>query len=347
MVLSYYLFKYPYRLVWHLMRSLRRNPDTVVYCGDPLDYVVLAPVLKWLPPLPFVVKNRKTASFLRTKGIPPKRMPSFPGAVLMSRHAAYKFPVKSIVKIGFRHGAYHFKAFANTESYNSFDVFFVTSREEAARARARGIKTAMSVGFPKLDPAFDGTLDHEALEIYRRKAGISRDRQTVLFTATWDASGMSAIENWIEVIHTFGNDYNILVTVHPWTSSKFKKRLNHTPEIFFIDDPDVLPYMMISDLMVGDVSSIIAEFCALDKPIVTFRVEPSKRSVPEIHELLRSVSVQIDSTFQLEEAIAHALSYPEEKREERRRANRLLFDSLDGKAGKRAARAIQALIPRL
>jgi len=48
MVLSYYLFKLPYRILWRLNNRLKTMP-AVVYCAAPLDYIILKPVLKHLP----------------------------------------------------------------------------------------------------------------------------------------------------------------------------------------------------------------------------------------------------------------------------------------------------------
>jgi CDP-glycerol glycerophosphotransferase (TagB/SpsB family) len=203
------------------------------------------------------------------------------------------------------------------------------------------------VGAPKLDPLFDGTYDREALDAYRQRAGLDAARPTVMFTATWDRSGMSAIDRWIEHIDTIARDYNVLVTVHPWTSRRYVQRLRRISTVHFIEDPNTVPYLAISDLLVGDCSSIIAEFCALNRPIVTFRVDKAKRSLPEIFTLLDSVSTRIDDVSELSEAIEDGLVHPDRRAREREEANRLMFDKLDGKAGERAAAIIRENVPSL
>lgn len=329
------------------MKFFNRNPQAVIYCAEPVDYVTLKPVLKYLPALPVVAKNRKTKEYLKNKGIEYKCMPSFPEAVIMSRHAAHKFPEEKIIKIGFRHGAYHFKAFAGAQYYNMFDLFFVTGNNELDLAEKHGITTAKAIGFPKLDPAFNNAYNDEILKIFINKANIDYKKGTVIFTATWDKSGMSAIDKWIEIIHTLTERYNILVTVHPWTSKKYIEKLREIEDLYFINEPDVLPYLLIADVLVGDTSSIIAEFCALDKPIIVFKTSPTKRTVDKITCLLEDIAYRIDGASQLDEAIEYSLKNPKEKSTQRQKANKIMFDVLDGKAGKRAAEVILEMLPQL
>lgn len=330
--------------MWHLLKAFDKNPHLVVYYADPLDYVALQPILKHLPPLPIIVKNRKTAKFIRAKGLDCHYLPSFPLAVIMCRHAAHKFPEKRIIKIGFRHGAYHFKAFANAKAYQAFTFYGATSEKEVSLLRQHGVTVARAVGLPKLDPAFDGTLDQSALDSYRQKAAIDTYKKTIIFTATWDGSGLSAIDRWIDRLHLFKDQYNVLVTVHPWTSRPYFDKLRTMQGLYFIEDGDTLPYLMIANILVGDYSSIIAEFCALDKPIVTFKVAHTKRSVSEIDQLLQDISIQIEDVNQLGDAIRDGLLNPETKSDERKKANTILFNRLDGRAGYCASMFIMKIL---
>ena len=347
MVVSYYFTKYPYKALWRAFRKWGRQPDVVAYCAHPIDYVILKPVLKHLPPVSFLPKDRKTARYLAEQGVRVESRFTFPKAVLMCRHAAHRFPEERILKIGFRHGAYHFKEFCKARYYNAFDLFFTTSTREVEMAEARGIRSTLSVGFPKLDPAFDGSLSRAVLDRTRKQCGVEPDRKTVLFTTTWDKSGMSAVDRWVDRLPDVAERYRVLVTVHPSTSKKVVSRIKGMERVFFIDDPDVLPYLMIADVLVGDTSSIIAEFCALDKPMVTFRVGDARRLTREITDLLGDISVQIERPDQLIDSLERCLKYPDEKRQARLRANARMFDALDGQAGKRAADIVMERYPIL
>jgi CDP-glycerol glycerophosphotransferase (TagB/SpsB family) len=311
-----------------------------------MDYVIFEAIQKYLPTVP-IVSGSRARPYLQSRGIASARMPSFPRAVIMFRHATHKFPEERITKIGLAHGAYRFKRFTRAANYNAFDVYMATSSQEVEWGREFGIATAVAVGAPKLDPLFDGTLDSKALDAYRERINLDPAKPVVIFTATWDRSGMSAIDRWVGQVAGLSGDYNILVTVHPWTSKKYVEHLKKLPAARFIDDPDIVPYLAISDMLVGDCSSIIAEFCTLDRPIVTFTVGRTERSLPEISDLLDRISTRIRDFREIPRAIEENLRDPGAKSQERCQANRLMFDRLDGKAGQRAAAIIRELVPSL
>lgn len=344
MVLSQYLIQYPYRAIWHGLRTLKKNPKVVFYCADYLDYVVFGPVQKVLPSIPVVAKSKRVQHELRKHNIVCSLWPAFPEAVIMARHALHKFPEPGIVKIGLRHGAYHFKEFIKAKRYNAFDLYLMTSQKEVELAEKMGIHVAKVVGFPKLDPAFDGSYSKKCLDALRNKIAFNPQKPILIFSATWDQSGMSAIDKWCKQLGELTDHYNILVTVHPWTSKHFVNIIKQTPKVYFIPDKNVLPYLMLADIMIADTSSIIAESCALNKPIITFKVPGSSRSTPEVRRIIADISIQIDNFEEIHNAIKQCLEKPNEKSDQRRRANKTFFLKLDGKAGKRAAIEIKKLL---
>ncbi|MCB1754934.1 MAG: CDP-glycerol glycerophosphotransferase family protein [Gammaproteobacteria bacterium] len=347
MVLSYYVLKIPYTLVWHFKRLTGTTPSVVFYCGTLLDLTILEPVQKYLQPLPIVAKNRALQKQLQDRGITASVLPSFPRGVIMARHAAYRFPVAGIKKICLSHGAYNFKRFASAKSHNMLDVYFFTSQADVENARRAGIKTGVAVGYPKLDKAFDGSIDKTLLDELAGRIGLDLNKKTVLFTATWDKSGISAIDRWYKELAAFTADYNVLVTVHPWTSKERLETIRNTVGVIFIEGYDVLPYIMLADVCVGDTSSIIGDCCALDKPIVTFRVDDNERSVADVSALIRSISWQVDTLDELLDTLPVALANPQQHAVERARANKVMFDELDGQAGRRAAEVIIGYFPEL
>jgi hypothetical protein len=347
MVPAYYLLKTPYTLAWHIKRLLGRTEGVVLYCANTLDYQIFAPVQKHLKPLPVVAKDKKAQRALRAMGVKSIRLPSFPDGVIMCRQAAYRFPATSLKKIGLRHGAYHFKPFANADSYNLLDRFLMTSRTEVEQAQAAGIRCGVAVGYPKLDAAFDGHYDEYSLRRFRHEARIDARKKTLLFTATWDKSGLSAVAQWANKLAPLTNHYNILITVHPWTSAEYIDAIRSTPEVFYIGDRDVIPWIMLADVCIGDTSSILGECCALDKPMITFKMPEGKRSVPHVQAMIRNMSLQIDGVNQLDGAIADSLADPAAKQAQRAEANRIMFDQLDGRAGERAAAEILRIFPQL
>ena len=347
MVLSYYLLKIPYTVIWEVRELLNLNKDVMLYCANALDYQIFTPVQKHLPPLKVIAKDKKAQQELAAIGVKSKVYPVFPKGVIMCRQAGYKFPASRMKKVGMRHGAYTFKPFANTKGYNLLDHFYMTSSREVERAEAVGITCARAVGFPKLDPMFDGSVDDSQLQTLAQNAGLDDNKPTLLFTATWNDSGVSAISHWYDKLAGLTADYNILVTVHPWTKDEIKQTIKNTPQVFFIDTADIVPYIQLADVCIGDTSSVLAECCALEKDMVTFAVDDGKRTVQEVKQLIKEFSIQIDSFDQLQDAIKQALTRPQHLAQARDKANKIMFDQLDGKAGLRAANYLKELFPQL
>ena len=342
---AYYIYKYPYKLGWYIAKLFNKNPELVFYCADPLDYEIFLPVKKFLPSIQIVAKNKKTRNYLSKMGIEYLRVPTFPKTVIMTRHDPHKFPVDKIIKIGLGHGLYQFKSWTASINFNRFDIYFLTSEEHVKKAISRGITTTKAIGFPKLDNAFNGTYNESFLNNIKKGLSIDPNKKTIFFSATWNVSNLSALDRWIDRVGEFTNQYNVLITVHTWTEQHKKEKLRATKGVIFFENIfDVTPYIMISDVFISDYSSIIGEACALDKPIITFRVPESRRSVKEISEMIAKISIQIDSFDELDSAISNSLNNPNDKIKERAEANKILFFALDGKAGERAAKEIFKLI---
>ncbi len=346
MVLSYYMFKPFYSLIWNVMKYLNKTLPVVFYCGDPLDYYVFQPVQRYLCDIPVVTDKLKTYRFLRKQGLKARFGISFPDTVIMSRHATHKFPSDSIYKIGMRHGAYHFKQFSSQDNYNKFDLYFVTSEADAEAARRRGISNIVSAGFPKLDSYVQTERNSVNPYELKQKLGLE-NRPTLLFFATYDKSGMSAVQLWYDKLECLTKRWNVLVTLHPRISAKYRNMILTTRSVRFLNEYQILPYILISDVCIGDTSSLIAECCALNKPLITWRTAKAKRSVTEIDAILKGISIRISDFSELAPAIEKSLAHPDAKDSQRQKANRIFFDNLDGKAGERMANWLVNLIPAL
>ena len=347
MVFSYYIRRPVYSLVWHLLHAFGRKGGCILYCEDAFDARLFANVQRHLRPVPIVAKNRSVQKALARQGFESSTLPAFPECVIMFRNMAWKFPCGKIIKIGFEHGAYNFKRFSKAQYYNLFNVFFMTSSHDVRRVEALGVKTAVAVGFPKIDSMFDGSVTETQLSKLATAAGIDPGKKTLLFSATWDGSGMSAVHLWYHRVSELADRFNILVTLHPWVSERYRSALRKTPGIHFINDYNVLPFIKLADICIGDTNSLIAEFCLMRKPTITFRLPPTPRTMPDVIAVIEKISVRISSFDALLTAIEDLTEHPETFAREQKKAIELFFDTPDGKAGKRAAGRIIELVPQL
>lgn len=347
MVFSYYLAKPVYTLWWRLLNLFSRRREVVFYCAEMIDYYSFAPVLKLLSGLTFASSNPAVKKDLAKQGIAVKSLPVFPKAVIMCRHATHKFPCSRVLKIGLRHGPYHFKRLTKAANYNQFDLYFFSSEADLRAAEAIGVTVGKAIGFPRLDPAFNGDLLPETIPRLRKELKLDPTKPTLLFTATWDKSGMSGLSLWFDRLSELTPDHNVLVTTHPWTERRYLETIQSTPGVHFIRSADLLPYISLADICIGDTSSLLAECCALHKSIIIFRTSKSRRSLEEIDQLLAQMSLAIHEFAELKPSIRKCLETPGLLREGQQKANAIMFDTLDGKAGERAAAEIIKLLPEL
>ncbi len=333
-----------YWLLWNSNKKSSNNKVVDFYCDNLTDYICFKKILKKFPKIRLIAKNQDLQKKLSKLGIESKLYPSYPDVVIMCRHSTWRYPLKRIKKIGMRHGPYHFKDFIKSDYYNEFDLFMFTSPTEARQAMERGINNGVGVGFPKLDDAFDGTISQENLDSLIDKLKLMRDKATIIFSATWSKSNYSAIDKWYDKLGDLADKYNVLVTVHEWTPDKIKETIKNTPGIKYIEDKEILPYLMISDLMIGDISSIIAEFMALNKKVITFKIPVGGRISQEIVQMLEETSYRVENYSQMCATIEYALSHDDVYRDKRAYYNERMFGKLDGKAHARAIKEINKIL---
>ncbi len=343
MVFSYYLLKVPYTLAWHALNFFGKTKKVAFYCEYHLDYLVAKNILKHLGEVPIVVKNKKLQNELKEKGIKSSVYPVFAKNIIMTRHAIHKFPCSKINLIGMDHGPYYFKNMINKKKYNAFKLFLMAPGNYEISLQ-RGVKSSKIGGFSKLDDAFNGTISKNHLKELKEKLHFDSSKKTILFSATYDKSGMSAVDKWIYKLDEITPFYNVMVTLHPFMSDKYVDIAKNRKDLFYIENDDTLPYLMLADLMITDTSSIIGEFCALNKPIISFTTKDAHRLTKEIKQLIKDLSFQIDEFSELKNTIEFALNNFAQKEPTFKKYREIIYGTLDGKHGSKASKLIEEII---
>ena len=323
MILSYYILKYPYILACYLIKLFRGKKQIVFYCDNELDYEICRNID--IPGIEYVARNRKIADKLKSHVTKVRTWPVFPDAVIMARHALHRFPCGSITRIGLRHGPYHFKKMIDPSRYNAFDLFLMTSAHEVEKARRCGITNSVDGGFPKLDSLLDGSIDSSTLQKLKNRLNLDPEKKTLLFSATWNNSGMSAVNLWYDKLDQLTDKYNILATVHPFTSRKIIEIIKSTENVHYIENVSLYPFMLLSDLLISDTSSIIAEYCPLDRPIICFNTGISKRTEPEVTGIINDLTHKIGDFNELAGRLDSIFDNPANLSDARKRALEIFF----------------------
>lgn len=339
MVFSELLLKLPYSIAWHFASMFRSKRSIAFYAHEELDYEIFKNVHIKLPQVKIIASNRKLADLLAGKyHIEAEVYPAFPDVVIMARHSIHKFPIQKIKKIGMRHGPYHFKNFIAADKYNRFDLFLFTSEIEAKQAEEFGIKVADCGGFPKCDSLLDENLRKKSAE--KKSKLFSDDKPTLLFSSTWDKSGISGVNFWFDRISELSTEYNILVTLHPWIDKKYVEAIKSNKDIKFVESTELYEYMLMSDILIADTSSIIAEYMLLRRPIITFKIEPKGRLSQEIADMLSRSTFRVSDFDELKETIKDAYRSPSKHSEEVDECLKIMFAKDLGEHSKLASEKI-------
>jgi CDP-glycerol glycerophosphotransferase (TagB/SpsB family) len=340
MVLSGLIIKFPYWCIWQIRRVMGKLSGTVFYVESLHDYHIIEYILPHLHiDYKIIAKNRHVAHELNQEGMSASIWPVFPEVVIMARHAFHRFPIKGIRKIGLRHGPYHFKKFINPKKYNQFDLYLFTSKKELSLAQETGINIGRVGGYPRIDSLKNPQERTAGIRLFDQSK-FEKGKKTLLFTSTWDQSGLSAIDRWINDLEEIKNKFNLFVSLHPMMRESVIKKIHSYQGICIVNAKELPAAMLMADFLVSDTSSVIAEFCALDKPIVTFNIPVGGRLTPEIHQMICDISVRINNLEEIDRAVDEYLAHPEMKKAERGYWNKVVFDDLNSLHGLRAAKVI-------
>ena len=213
---------------------------------------------------------------------------------------------------------------------------------------------AALIGFPKADALTTRPCDTRALSA---SLGLDATRATVIFAPTFSADSALNVAGEGIITTLLAAGCNVIAKLHDrsldpdprYTGGiNWRERLArfNGPHFLLASGGDSTPYVLASDVMVTDHSSIGFEFCAADRPLIVFDVPDliaRSRVNPEKVALLRSAAVVVSEADQLTDAVRDALVAPQQRATERRHAaNQVFFQP--GTATDRALRLVYELI---
>lgn len=147
------------------------------------------------------------------------------------------------------------------------------------------------IGFPKLDPLVDGSLDRRRI---LTRLGLSGRRPVVLYAPTGqkDNSLETGVgEAVIQRLRRTGK-YDVLIKLHDhprdratdWPARLRPLLDRHTK---LVHDYDVVPYLFVADLLITDASSVSNEYSLMDRPMVFL-------DVPQLLAAMQKKGVALD-----------------------------------------------------
>jgi hypothetical protein len=197
-------------------------------------------------------------------------------------------------------------------------------------------------GFPKMD---DYARDYSAekASLFAR-IGFSPQRRTLLFAPTYNPefSGLQILADHWERLDP--RRYQVLVKLHGATSeperAQYRALCARLPHLHYVDDPNLVPYMKMADVVISDVSSAFVEAFVLDVPVVVVnnpRMYGFAMYNPKAVEFaVRDGAYGITEGHQLG-PLLEQLATQDPLRERRRHYALALFPAVDGRNAQRAA----------
>ena len=256
-----------------------------------------------------------------------------------------------IVNVG--HGTiskgYYFTESLWSERENWADLLCVPG-PYAYNQFAKSLKTRVAAtGMPKMDPVFSGKFTRAKL---CATFGLDPKRKIILYAPTFNID-LSSVYHFADRFAELGSpDRILLIKLHGSTPGptveQYRKQATPESGIFFIDDPDIAPYLALADIMISDVSSAYMEFMALDKPVILYDNPSTNRyhgyNPKDIEYQWRNLATRINDFDSLKKSLNEVLARGDDKSAIRKQHALQLFSDQTGHASEKVFAEVKKLL---
>ncbi len=216
-----------------------------------------------------------------------------------------------------------------------FDVYFtsgpyVTRRFLKMQRRKKYFKV-FETGWIKIDGILEGEI-----EGLRQRLNIPSDKNIVLYAPTFSRSMQSASKLSQIIPKIMKDDEYWLFKFHPIMPKELIqpfKEMDPTRALY-VTDADITPYLHLADVMISDTSSVVYEFYALNKPVITFR------GIKGINR-----AIDVEDEMELRAALDLLLKEPQRQLDVISEVMGEINPYLDGSIARRTLEALDAIDP--
>jgi hypothetical protein len=242
-----------------------------------------------------------------------------------------------------------------------YDLLLLPGRRERDKFASMGVLDKVEhalIGHPKADRVLRGEMTREQA---RSALGL-KNRPTVLYAPTHGA--LSSFYKWgLQICEAVPPGCNLIVKPHPSLLTTIASDKSGAEAIAAVTEhikqrgglwlpfePDVMPAMAASDMLITDYSSVAEEYLVFDRPLVfadhlanaTGR-DRAQRDKGD-WEGIFGCGLVVTEVGSVREAIATTLGQPETAATARHALRDYVFENLDGHCATRAAQAIEHLV---
>lgn len=139
----------------------------------------------------------------------------------------------------------------------------------------------LEIGYPRNDIFFKLDQQQLLIQYLIENYGIDENKLTLVYAPTWKPDELTKKPSDVALEYAriyeiltekLGNEYNILMKVHPFVYTRLK-RFESVNNFIVNDGIDANELLSVTDLLVTDFSSIFFDFLITDKPIVFFNTD--------------------------------------------------------------------------
>jgi len=212
-----------------------------------------------------------------------------------------------------------------------FDVYLtsgpvVSERFEKLRKK-HGYFLVRETGWPKMDYIIN--YPHNNI---KEKFGFDNGKKIILYAPTF-SDKLHSGDMLLPVIPKIIKENELwIIKFHEFMDKELVRSVKNIGNIRIVDTFDITPFLYIADVMISDTSSVLYEFMALDKPVITFRTAARKDK-----------GIDIRSPEELRPALDRALKNPEEYSERRKKHLSEVNPYLDGNIAKKVFSVLESI----
>ena len=210
-----------------------------------------------------------------------------------------------------------------------------------------------ALGLPKLDQLFNGKYQRDEVV---KKLNLSPQKKIVLYAPSYKPTSI------FDLTPELANcrDYNVIIKLHPYSwAGKYASHKQHrfvekivksNPHLILIPETevDIMPYMVASDAIITEGSSVMNEFLAMNKSGIIYNTNAKHSDgqpvlQEDINSWLKSF-VHIDSPSELTDALGKVCEPDDERIALIEEDKKMIYDYCDNKASERVTTKIKELL---
>ena len=132
-----------------------------------------------------------------------------------------------------------------------------------------------ALGLPRMDYYFENHDLNKLKQDFCQRYNVSQDKKIVLYAPTFrDEEKFNNVFNFLDLDkfnERLGNDYVLALRLHPKIKDFYKGDISSESQYVDVSDwESEQELMLISDILITDYSSIMIEYCVLNRPIIFF-----------------------------------------------------------------------------